>query len=475
MSESPPPARGPEEDRPTRWGSLAILIISGALATFVFVWFLANFTGQIAHRSELRRNIRAARAAAKAVEEAEASADPFVIFGPMIERPDAPDGARNLVLVLTTGLRQDHVSPYGAPADYTPRLQGLAGRGVRFADPISASPFTRTAAVAWLTGEHALALDMVEPGPRQNAIALPESVVTFPERLQAAGWITLGVTANPNLNTETGLSQGFDRFRDTERDGLDPRHRLPGEDAVAKAIELLDGRTEAEWSRPFYLQLALIETHHPYAPDPDAPSPYIGAVRRTDRLIGDLLDALADRSYTPETNTFVVVMSDHGMGLEQPPHHGKWNGRLLYPTSVHFPLLVAGPVVPAARVVKGLVSHTDLSPTLLDLLGLEAPTEIDGRSWADAARGRTDRTDRARAISDTWYVTANRASIWTDTRQCQKDFGSTRLEHDSFQDGCYDRIADPEFLSPFSDDGLMAELIAWRGSYHPGIRAGATP
>jgi arylsulfatase A-like enzyme len=471
MSESGPPT-GPEDDRPVRWSSLAILVISACMAGFVLLWFLANFTGQISHRSELRRNARAARTAAKAVEEAEATADPFVIFGPMIERPDAPKGARNLVLVVMTGLRQDHVTPYGAPADYTPRLQALASRGVRFADPISASPFTRTAAVAWLTGEHALALDMVEPGPRQNALALPESVVTFPERLQAAGWVTLGVTANPNLNTETGLSQGFDRFRDTEPDGLDPRHRLPGADAVAKAIELLDHRTDAEWTRPFYLQLALLETHHPYAPDPDSPSPYVGAVRRTDRLIGELLDALADRSYTMVTNTMVVVMSVHGAGLEQPPHHGKWHGRLLYPTSVQVPLLVAGPDVEGGRTVSGLVSHTDVPPTLLDLLGLEPPSGIDGRSWADAARGRTDRTERTRAISDTWYVTANRASIWTATRQCQKDFGSTRLEHDSFEDGCYDRIADPEFRSVFSDDALLAELVSWRETTPPAPDAG---
>ncbi len=475
MSDSPQPGRGPEEDRPYHWSPLAILIIAGCLAAFVLVWSLANFTGQISQREELRRSNRAARAAAKAAQEAEATADPFLIFGPMIERPDAPNKAHNLVLVIATGLRQDHVTPYGAPADYTPRLQAFASRGVRFADPISASPFTRTAAVAWLTGEHALALDMVEPGPRQNAIALPESVVTFPERLQAAGWITLGVTANPNLNTATGLSQGFDRFRDTERHGLDPRHRIAGTEAVAKAIGLLDSRTEDEWRRPFYLQVALLETHHPYEPDPEAPSPYIGAVRRTDRVIGELLDALADRSYTPETNTVVVVMGDHGTGLEQPVHHGKWHGRLLYPTSVHVPLLMAGPDLPAGQVVQGLVSHTDVSPTLLDLLDLEPPAGTDGHSWADAARGEAVGTDRTRAISDTWYVTANRASIWTATRQCQKDFGSTRLEHDSFVDGCYDRRADPEFRSVLSDDGLMAELIAWRGSHTPGTPAGTAP
>src|SRR5688572_3682779 len=247
MTESPPPAGGSEEDdRPPRWSPVAMLVVAGSLAAFVFVWFLVNFTGEISHRAELRRHARAERVAEKARQQAEAKVDPFVIYGPMVDRPDAPPGARNLVLVLASGLRRDHVTPYGAPADYTPRLQALSDRGVTFADPISSSPFTRTAAVAWLTGQHALTLHMVEPGPRQNVIALPDAVETFPERLMASGWVTLGVTANPNLNTTTGLSQGFDRFRNTEDDGFDPRFRLSGRETIDHALALLDGRTEAE-------------------------------------------------------------------------------------------------------------------------------------------------------------------------------------------------------------------------------------
>jgi hypothetical protein len=116
-----------------------------------------------------------------------------------------------------------------------------------------------------------------------------------------------------------------------------------------------------------------------------------------------------------------------------------------------------------------------VAPTLLELLDLPVPTGIDGRSWAAAARGGVDRTTRERAFSDTWYATANRASIWTSARQCQKDFGSTRLEHDSFEDGCYDRLTDPEFRSVFTDAALLAELVAWREARPQPTHAGTAP
>jgi arylsulfatase A-like enzyme len=451
------------------------LFVGASVALFVLVLVLANFTGEISERGELRKAQRARAAVRAQKKEQDGPGDAFLTFGPDVSRADPPAGAPNLVFVLASGLRRDHVTPYGGAPELTPRLAALAAQGARFGDAVSAAPFSGTAAVAWLTGRHALTLGMVDPSPRQVDPVLPDEIETFPERLRAAGWVTLGVTSNPNLNSSSGLAQGFDRYRDTERQGFSPKLRLAGADVVSHALSMLDDRTVTERERPFYLQVAFIETHHPYAPAPGATSDYVAAVQRTDTLVGTLLDGLEERSYDRASNTVVVVLADHGTGLEQPEHHGKWHGRLLYPTSVAWPWIVAGPGVPHGRVVSGLASHTDVPSTLLDLLGLPGlPPEVDGRSWADAVRGRTDRTTRTRAISDTWYFTANRSSIWTDERQCQKDFGSARLEHDGFQDGCYDRMHDPEFRTVFQDDALMAELVGWRERNTPS-REAATP
>ncbi|MEZ4235633.1 MAG: hypothetical protein R3F59_05625 [Myxococcota bacterium] len=49
---------------------------------------------------------------------------------PPADRPAAPVGAPNVVLVTLSGVRRDALEPYGAPAGRSPHLAALAG-GVR--------------------------------------------------------------------------------------------------------------------------------------------------------------------------------------------------------------------------------------------------------------------------------------------------------------------------------------------------------
>ena len=60
-----------------------------------------------------------------------------------------------------------------------------------------------------------------------------------------------------------GFHQGFDRYRQPARLWRDVRTKIHGDDAVAWALELVDGRDR---SRPLYLQLMLIDAHAPATP-----------------------------------------------------------------------------------------------------------------------------------------------------------------------------------------------------------------
>ncbi len=469
------PTPGPE---PTQRSSLPGLIVVGALIGFGALLFLANFSGQVSDPGRRARKDNAFATETQNRGKAKRpppkleilSPEQLVVEGPPIERAAAPQGARNVVMVIPTALRRDHLEPYGAPAGQSPRIQALAAQGVRFADVIAASPFSRTAGVAWLTGQHAATLDMVEPAPGPNHRVLPDEASTFVEQLRASGWGTYGVTGNFNLNTDAGLSQGFDRFHDSQKQGFHPKARVDGDVVVGAALELLDERADDEKGRPFFLLVDLIDAHPPRKPvknldpfEPEKPgAEYRATVQRLDGVVGQLLDGLKERGHAPDTDTIVVLLGDHGTGAGMPEHHGQMHGRTLYESSVLVPWIVAGPGLPKNHVVGGIASQTDFGPTVLDLVGLKPPKDVDGRSWAAQVRGEKPRTDREVAFSDTWYFNANRASIWTPERQCQKDYGSVGVE-DVFAQGCFDRRTDPDFTNVIGDEALMARLDEWRG------------
>lgn len=395
-----------------------------------------------------------------------AEADLFVIAEP-VERPDPPEGAPNLVLIIQTALRADQTTPYGGHKKSTPTLRTIAKEGVVFDDLVSASPFSKAASIAMLTGHHALALGMIDPSRGADDRVLPADVTTLAEHLQAAGWATIGVTGNFNLNSGAGMAQGFDRYRNAQPHGFNPGHRLRANRAVEAVGDLM---VSFATDRPVYLQVNLIDTHHPVNVEPEEARPFIiegvpgaeyrAAVRRMDNAIKRLERMLAAKGLTEE-NTVFVVISDHGEGLGHPPHHGTWHGRLMYPSSIRGVWVVRGPGVAKDKRVTGLASHVDVMPTLLELVGLPVPEDLDGSSWAAQLRGEADRTTRTLAFSDTWYWTASRASVWSDSLQCQRDYGLRSLE-DSFVDGCYDRLRDTLFERPFEAPDLLEELDAWR-------------
>jgi hypothetical protein len=113
---------------------------------------------------------------------------------------------------------------------------------------------------------------------------------------------------------------------------------------------------------------------------------YDAAVRSVDRAIGDLLvrldrDGLADR-------TIVVLVADHGENLLDaggPLAHGEAMER---DRSTHVPWWIVWPGRLEPRVVSEPVLLTDVSPTILDLLGLPPIPGADGVSRAEPARGR---------------------------------------------------------------------------------------
>lgn len=113
---------------------------------------------------------------------------------------------------------------------------------------------------------------------------------------------------------------------------------------------------------------------------------YRAMVSHVDEQIGLLLEEL--KSQGLEEDTIVVFTSDHGDFAFE--HHMCKKDLVLLDSLLHVPLLMRAP----GRIAEGLVSdamveQVDVVPTLLDLLGLEHPLGVQGRSFAQLVCGET--------------------------------------------------------------------------------------
>ena len=115
---------------------------------------------------------------------------------------------------------------------------------------------------------------------------------------------------------------------------------------------------------------------------------HLGLVRLADDGLGEVLDALEATGQAERT--IVVFTVDHGDLLGQ---HAMYQKMEMYEPAVRVPLVIRGPDIVPRRLATP-VSHLDVVPTLLELLDLDGPDDLDGVSLAGALRGGAEPPDR---------------------------------------------------------------------------------
>jgi arylsulfatase A-like enzyme/Tfp pilus assembly protein PilF len=242
-------------------------------------------------------------------------------------------------------------------------------------------------------------------GVRDNGgFYLGDEQVTLAEVLREEGYRTGAFIGAFVLDSRWGTHQGFDRYFD-EFDLSEMKGRgmasvqRRGDEVVAEALRWLGEASEA----PFFGWVQLYDPHTPY----EAPEPYRSRFPRTpsgaydaeiawtDALVGRLLDGLAEQGHLEDT--LVVVVGDHGesLGAHQETDHGFF----VYEEAVQIPLIIAGPEVPS-RVVPEQVRIVDVMPTVLDMLEIEAPANVQGTSLVPLGQGQEL---KLLALVESWY------------------------------------------------------------------------
>jgi iduronate 2-sulfatase len=97
-----------------------------------------------------------------------------------------------------------------------------------------------------------------------------------------------------------------------------------------------------------------------------------------DAQVGRVLDKL--KATGLDKNTIVVFTSNHGYHLGE---HGHWQKRTLFENATRVPLIVAGPGINKnEKIMDAPVELVDLYPTLMEMLQMDTPEFVSGKSFA---------------------------------------------------------------------------------------------
>lgn len=303
------------------------------------------------------------------------------------------------------------VQPYGSMIR-TPHMQSFAEEGVVYRQAFCAGPTCSPSRAALLTGRAPHAVGMF--GLAHRGWSLSDYSLTLPARLTRSGYQTV----------LAGI-QHIAPWTDCEAEVIGYNHRLYANSGTERADNACAFLNEAKGlDRPFFLDVGFIETHrsanfekegggliawHNNSQTPQGDPRYVSvpammpdnpltrrdfadfavSAERLDGHYGRIFESLESNGLAERT--IVIITTDHGI----PFPRMKCN---LTDHGLGVLLMMRGPEelgLRGGRVVDSMVSHTDILPSLIDWLNLEAEasdTGLQGKSHRPLMDGSLDPT-----------------------------------------------------------------------------------
>jgi arylsulfatase A-like enzyme len=326
----------------------------------------------------------------------------------------------NIVFVLYDDLGYGDIG-YGARNSNmiaTPNIDRLAADGVMLSDFHSPAPVCTPSRAAYLTGRLAARAglpNVVFPSGSlkellintlsnpENNTRLPAEEITLADILSAAGYATGMVgkwhmgDRSPSLPNDMGFDSYFGALYSND---MEPFALYADKDIAVEApadqrqlterytnaaTEFIQGNT----GKPFFLYFAHNFPHDPlFVRESRSGKSNAGlfgdVMEEIDDSIGALVSTLERLGELD--NTLIIITSDNGpwflgdAGSQRGRKGNTFEGGMRVPFIAHWPKQIQ-----AGRVEHAMAMGIDLVPTVLDMLGLPAPTDriIDGRSILD--------------------------------------------------------------------------------------------
>lgn len=388
------------------------------------------------------------------------------------------------------------IAPYGYDVP-TPALQQFAQEGTLFTHAYCCSPTCSPSRAGMLTGKYPHQNGML--GLAQRGFSLNHPQEHLASYLRSQGY----QTAISGIQHEVGWyldihedalhELGYDTVLTTDSTPFarEDLHRWDRQN-VTEAIRWLD---QVDRSRPFMLTYGMHSTHRPYPLQvadnvderyvkPAFPgesnegnrhdqAQFMTTAQYADQNVHLLMEALKEKGLLEQT--VVIYTTDHGVAL---PFH-KCN---LKDTGIGISLILRHPQKGHGVVCDQLVSHIDVYPTVCELLGVEVPAGLEGRSFAatlsdptyevrDAVYGevnfhtsyepmrcvRTKRYKYIKYFDASWQVT-NLSNI---DESAQKDFLMAHglKERKKPMEALYDCYYDPDEVDNRIDDPDLQSVV----------------
>ena len=336
----------------------------------------------------------------------------FLVFLFVLESSsEAKEAMPNILLFTVDACRPDHFGCYGYNRNTTPNIDKLAKEGVLFTHAFSQSAWTTPGMISIFTS-----LYPPTHGVDAKDRTLREDVLTLPKVLKWNGYVVPVLPKFVDIQNYWHL--GFDVV-DKERFQAEE-----GEDL----LKLL----EAYKDQRFFIWYHYHGLHLPYNPqnpydkifqedifsgisaDSEAVSVvkkksviknssisfnsidrkvivalYDGQVKQLDDYMGQLTEKM--KKWGILDNTVIIITSDHGEELFEHGFIGHASTSLnakLYDEIIHIPLIIWWPKKIKHRVADELVQQIDVMPTILDILGLPIPEEVQGYSLVPSIQGK---------------------------------------------------------------------------------------
>src|SRR5882724_1875678 len=298
-------------------------------------------------------------------------------------RTQAPSSPQPNILYLHSHDTGRYIEPYGYSVP-TPNLQKLAGQGMLFRRAFDAAPTCSPSRAALLTGQCPHRNGML--GLAHRGFSLNDYDKHLLHWLRPHGY----------RSTLIGVQH---IAKDASIIGYDEIVRTNGTHAAQVAPAAVNFLKRAP-KQPFFLDVGFFETHRefpkpgpqedprftePPAPVADTPgtredmAAFHASARVLDEGIGTVLHALEAAGLAD--NTLVISTTDHGISFPAMKCNLTVHG-----TSVYLMLRGQGGFT-GGKVSNAMVSHMDLYPTICELLNIEKPAWLEGKSLVPVVRG----------------------------------------------------------------------------------------
>jgi len=365
----------------------------------------------------------------------------------------------NVILVSIDTLRANLLSCYGYDKMTSPNIDKFREDSVLFRKCIAQAPST--------LASHASIFTSLIPSHHQASFAkmtaLPKEVITMTEVLKANGYETISFNDGGQLAPNFGLDQGFDLYRSSNK----KKATLYFRDIVKSSIDWIVRNSE----KKFFLFLHTYEAHSPYTPKKkyldlfetnysgDLPmhtteriaqrinngrikitqedtlhiiNTYNAEIRSMDESFGVFIDFLKKKELYDKT--IIIFTSDHG---EEFYDHGVMasHSHTLFDELLHIPLIIKFANSKfASREIENLVRSIDMMPTLLDLVNIKIPENLEGVSLIPMIKGRGKNEDLF-AISERDMIETLQDECWSIMYDKWKLYNSRLydLEKDPFE------------------------------------------